>query len=225
VAKPNQARYTVAEEVANTITHGMGLLLSVAALVVMIIQAGNAGRDGSMPAVIVFGTSLVFLYFFSAVHHAIPPGRSKQLFLSLDHSGIFLLIAGTYTPFCLLLPEAQVWILLSVIWGTAAVGIAVQIGAFLTGRSERYEKIAFAFYLAMGWIPILMAGGEMFGNLASNGLAFLVAGGVSYSLGIVFYLWKRLPFGHAVWHVFVMGGSAFHFFSVLLYVIPASLTP
>ncbi|MCK5445610.1 MAG: hemolysin III family protein, partial [Rhodospirillaceae bacterium] len=144
----------------------------------------------------------------------------KQFFLALDHCGIYLLIAGTYTPFSLLMPPGQEWTLLVLIWGSALTGITIQMAAFLTGRSKVYEKFAFVLYLAMGWMPILWAGEDVFGALAPVGFGLLVAGGLAYSFGVIFYLWKRLPYGHAVWHLFVVAGSAFHFFSIFHYVVP-----
>nr|HIL74081.1 hemolysin III family protein [Rhodospirillales bacterium] len=137
-----------------------------------------------------------------------------------DHCGIYLLIAGTYTPFCLLMPPGRKWTLLALIWGLALIGITIQLVAFLARRSDSYERFAFVFYLAIGWIPILWAGKYVFKSLAPMGLDLLIAGGIAYSIGVVFYLWKRIPYGHAVWHLFVIVGSAFHFFSILYYVVP-----
>lgn len=216
-------RYTRTEEWINAATHGVGALLGIAGLVILIVQAVANGRPGSLAAVIVYGAALILLYSFSALHHALHDGSLKQLFLSLDHSGIYLLIAGTYTPFCLLMPEGQGWTLFGVIWGMAALGLAVQVTAFLTGRSDAYEKVAFGFYLAMAWTPILWAGGMMFGSLPPLGFGLLAAGGIAYSTGVIFYLWRKLPFNHAIWHLFVVGGSALHFFSILLFVIPAEV--
>lgn len=214
-------RYPRSEERWNSITHTLGALLGIAALVLLIVQAASVGRTGSVLAVIVYGVAMVLLFVFSALHHAIDRPNLKQLFLALDHCGIYLLIAGTYTPFSLLMPAGQEWTLLVLIWGLAITGIIIQMIAFLTGRSDSYEKFAFVLYLAMGWLPILWAGEEVFGVLASTGLSLLVAGGIAYSVGVIFYLWKRLPYGHAIWHLFVVAGSAFHFFSIIHYVVPA----
>lgn len=213
-------RYPPAEERVNAATHGLGAILSIVGLVFLIVQAGDVGRAGSLPAVIVYGAAMVALFMFSALHHAVSRPKPKLLFLVLDHCGIYLLIAGTYTPFSLLMPVGQAWILLTIIWGLALLGISIQLGAFLMERGDGYERIAYIFYLAMGWIPILWASEDIFGKLAPQGLDLLIAGGVAYSIGVVFYLWKRLPFGHAVWHLFVVAGTAFHFFSIFHYVIP-----
>ncbi len=218
----NDERYPRPEEWANAAIHGVGAFFAVIGLVALVIHAVAVGRVGSVPAVSIYGAALIFLFLFSALHHAVKRHRLKHVLLALDHCGIFLLIAGTYTPFCLLMPAGQVWILLAVIWGLAAAGIAVQVASFLTGHSARYEKLAFVFFLAMGWIPILWVGDVVFAALAPGGLALLVAGGVAYSVGVVFYAWKKIPFGHAVWHLFVVAGSAFHFFSVFYYVVPAT---
>jgi len=217
------SRYTRVEEWINAATHGVGALLGIAGLIILIIQAISVGRPGSLAAVIVYGSALILLYSFSAIHHALLDGTIKQIFLSLDHSGIYLLIAGTYTPFCLLMPPGQGWALFGLIWGMAVIGITAQSIAFLTGRSDAYEKFAFALHLAMGWIPILWAGGIMFGALPPIGFGLLAAGGGAYSIGVLFYLWRRLPYNHAIWHLFVVGGSAFHFFSILFFVVPASV--
>ena len=191
--------------------------------VLLVIHADSVGRPDSLPAVIVYGTALVLLFLFSALHHAVSRPRIKHLLLGLDHSGIYLLIAGTYTPFCLLMPRGREWTLLSLVWGLALLGIAIQLVLFLTRRSGAYERIAFAFYLALGWIPMLWAGEDVVGALAPMGLALLVAGGVAFTIGVAFYLWKQLPYGHAVWHLFVVACCGFHFFAIFHYVVPETI--
>jgi hemolysin III len=173
-------------------------------------------------AVIVYGIALVLLFLFSALHHAVSRPRIKHFLLGLDHSGIYLLIAGTYTPFCLLMPRGREWTLLALVWGLAMLGIAIQVVSFLTGRSGAYERLAFIFYLALGWIPMLWVGEDVVRALAPMGLALLVAGGVAFTVGVVFYLWKHLPYGHAVWHLFVVAGCGFHFLAIFHYVVPGS---
>ena len=213
-------RYPRAEERLNAVTHAFGAILGVVGLVLLVIQANSMGRTGSLPAVIVYGAALVLVFLFSALHHAVSRPRIKQVLLTLDHGGIYLLIAGTYTPFCLLMPPGQEWTLLALVWGPALAGIFVQLAAFLTNRSDGYERFAFVFYLALGWIPLLWAGDDVFRTLAPLGVDLLVAGGISFTIGVVFYLWRRLPYGHAVWHLFVVAGCAFHFFSIFHYVVP-----
>ncbi len=215
-----EERYPRAEERLNAATHAFGAILGVVGLVLLVIQANSMGRTGSLPAVIVYGAALVLVFLFSALHHAVSRPRIKQALLALDHGGIYLLIAGTYTPFCLLMPPGQEWTLLALVWGPALAGILVQLAAFLTNRSDGYERFAFVFYLALGWLPLLWAGDDVFRKLAPLGLDLLVAGGISFTIGVVFYLWRRLPYGHAVWHLFVVAGCAFHFFSIFHYVVP-----
>ncbi|NQV55734.1 MAG: hemolysin III family protein [Rhodospirillales bacterium] len=213
-------RYSRAEERMNAATHAFGAMLAVAGLVFLVIHATDDGQDGSLPAVIVYGSAMVLLFLFSALHHTVKRPRIKQFLLALDHSGIYLLIAGTYTPFCLLMPPGQEWELLTLIWSLAALGIAVKLAAFLTRRSDTYERFAFIFYLAMGWIPILWASGDVFEALMPMGLTLLIGGGIAFSVGVIFYLWKRLPYGHAVWHLFVVAGTTFHYLSIFYFVIP-----
>ena len=207
----------------NAATHAFGALLAVAGLVLLAIHAHDDGQDGSLPAVIVYGSALVLLFLFSALHHAVRRPRTKQILLALDHSGIYLLIAGTYTPFCLLMPPGREWELLTLIWCLATLGIAVKLAAFLTRRSGVYERFAYIFYLAMGWIPILWAGGDALEAMTPTGSALVIAGGVAFSIGVVFYLWKRLPYGHAIWHLFVVAGTAFHYLSIFYFVIPEAV--
>lgn len=216
-------RYSRAEEWVNAATHGVGALLGIAGLVLLILRAVSQGREGSLTAVILYGSALIFLYLSSALHHGIPHGIFKKVFLAFDHTGIYLLIAGTYTPFCLLMPPGEAWILLTLIWVLAIIGITVQMTAFLTGYGDQYEKVGFLMHLGMSWIPILFAGSIILEALVTPGLMLLIAGGLSYSIGVIFYKWRRLPFNHAVWHLFVVGGSAFHFFSIFLYVVPTSV--
>ena len=207
-----------AEEWLYAATHAFGAFLGAVGLVLLIIQADDVGRTGSLPAAFTAAGRPA-----QHLHHAASQPRIKQLLLALDHGGIYLLIAGTYTPFCLLLPPGQEWTLLAFIWGLALAGITVQWVAFLTGRIAGYERFAFVFYLAMGWIPMLWASGDVSRNLVPAGLALLVAGGIAYSIGVIFYLWKRLPYGHAAWHLFVVAGSSFHFLSIFYYVVPEAL--
>ena len=215
--------YPRTEERLNAATHAFGAFLSVVGLVFLVIQADSVGRPASLPAVIVYGIALVQLFLFSALHHAVLRPRIKHILLGLDHGGIYLLIAGTYTPFCLLMPRGKEWTLLSLVWGLAMLGIAIQVASFLARRSGAYERFAFVLYLALGWIPMLWAREAVFRALAPMGLALLVAGGVAFTIGVVFYLWKNLPYGHAVWHLFVVAGCSFHFFAIFHYVVPETI--
>lgn len=209
-------RFSAAEEVAHSLTHGAGLLLGIAALVFMVVFSVQRGSAVRLVACGIYGVTLVVLYASSMLYHALPAGRAKRFFGILDHAAIFLLIAGTYTPFALVTLGGEMgWTVFSVIWGIAIGGMALE--AISRGRARRLQLV---MYLLMGWGVVAVAK-PLIRELGTGGVVLLLAGGVSYTLGVVFFLWKRLPFHHAVWHVFVLGGSIFHFFAVLLYVLPS----
>jgi hemolysin III len=208
-------KFPVAEEVAHSLTHGAGLLLGVTALVLMVVFAAQRGSAIHVVACTLYGATLVLLYSASTLYHALPRGRAKRVFGTLDHSSIFLLIAGTYTPFTLVTLSGGVgWTLFGVIWGLAFAGVVLE--AVTRGRVRRLQLI---LYLVMGWSIVLVAR-PLLQGLARGGLVLLFAGGLAYTLGVIFFVWRSLPFHHAVWHVFVLAGSVCHFFAVLLYVIP-----
>lgn len=214
-----ESKYPVAEEIANVITHGLGALLSVAALVLMVVFASleNAGAL-AIVACAVFGTTLILLYLASAVYHCFSWSKHSKTLELLDHCGIYLLIAGTYTPYALLgLDTAWGWSIFGVAWGAAIVGI----GFKLIAGPDRFIGISTMSYLAMGWIGAIAAY-PMIQTAPAGALWFVAAGGLCYSFGVIFYLWRRLPFSHAIWHLFVLGGSVLHFFGVFLYLIPES---
>ena len=207
--------YSRAEEIANSVTHGLGAILSIAGLVVLIVLASLRGTAWHIVGVSVFGGSLVILYSASAIYHGVSAPRVKHWFRVMDHAAIFLLIAGTYTPFTLVnLRGPWGWSLFGTVWGLAAVGVILQ-----TGVIKRGATASVLLYLAMGWI-IVLAIKPLMTSVESGGLVLLVAGGLSYTVGVIFFAWRKLPFGHAVWHGFVLAGSVSHFFAVLLYVIP-----
>lgn len=208
-------RYSVGEEIANTLIHGLGIVLSIAGLAVLTSYAALHGDVWDVTASAVFGAALILCYTTSTLYHAIPLERARRVLRALDHSAIFLLIAGTYTPFMLIsLGGTLGWTMLAVIWGLAAIGIAARL--LLKGRRHGF---VIACYLAMGW-AVAFAIKPLVESLGSGGLALLVAGGLAYTVGVAFYVWRRLPYSHAVWHGFVLAGSALHFFAVLFYVIP-----
>ena len=210
-------RYSLGEEIANAVTHGLGILLAIAGLAVLSAFAALRGHAGHVIAAAVFGSALVACYTTSTLYHAIPLPRVRQLLRALDHSAIFLLIAGTYTPFMLVsLGGALGWTMLAVIWSLAAAGIAARLA--LKGRRH---NLVVACYVAMGWIVVLVAR-PLFASLPAGGLALLAAGGIAYTVGVIFYKWRSLPYSHAVWHGFVLAGSALHFFAVLFYVVPGA---
>ena len=211
---PMTAGESLAEEIANAVTHGIGAALSIAGLVVMVVLAAVSQTPWSVAAVAVFGASLILLYLISTLYHAIPHGKAKRVLKFLDHSTIFLLIAGTYTPIALLaLSSGPDWFLLAVIWALALVGIVLQVAA-----AGRFEWLRIGLYVAMGWLVIAWAG-PVIASLGWGGSGLLLAGGVAYTGGIAFYAWDSLPFNHAIWHLFVLTGSAAHFLAIVFFVI------
>ncbi len=204
--------YTVGEEVANSVTHGAGVAFSIVALTLMVVYSW---RDPwRLAGGIVFGTSLILLYTGSTLYHAIPFPRARHVFKIIDHSAIYLLIAGSYTPFTLVTMRANGgWWMFAVVWALAAIGIAAE--AFWAYRPR---WLSAAVYLFMGWLAVFMIG-PMRATLAPNGLWLLIAGGLCYTLGTVFYVYKRVPYFHMVWHLWVLAGSVCHFLAVLLYVL------
>lgn len=208
-------RYTLGEEIANSVIHGVGLVLAIAGLGVLTAFASLRGDAWHIVGCSIFGATLILLYMASTLYHSIKPSRAKAVFRVLDHSAIFLLIAGTYTPFALVnLRGPWGWSLLGAIWVLAILGIV------LRATFGRRARIAFlGLYLAMGW-AVVMVIRPMLANVAAGGMLLLLIGGLFYSAGIGFYLWRRLPYHHAIWHGFVLVGSVLHFFAVLFYVIP-----
>ncbi len=200
------------EEVASLLTHAAGAALSVVALIVMLVRSG--GEPLKIVASVVFGSALILLYTSSALYHFFTSARWKARFQALDHACIYLLIAGSYTPITLItLRQAGGWTLFAIVWTLAIFGVLMKT----LRKGKRDHWISTTLYLAMGWL-ILFAMGSLIRNLPMAGVWWLVAGGFFYSFGIVFYAWKRLPFNHAIWHLFVLGGSACHVFAVVRYV-------
>ena len=205
---------TLGEEIANSVTHGVGALLAVAGVTVLVTLAARRGTAWHVVACSVFGATLVLLYLASTLYHAIPFPRAKRVFRVLDHGGILFLIAGTYTPFTLVtLRGPWGWSLFGIVWGLAVLGIMLDL--FMPRR----RTLAVALYLVMGW-AVVVALRPLVGAMATGGVVLLVVGGVAYTAGVAFYVWRRLPYHHALWHGFVLAGSAAHFFAVLLYVVP-----
>jgi hemolysin III len=207
--------YSAGEEIANSVTHGIGIVLSVAGLAVLTAFASVFGTAWHIVSCSIYGATQILLYTASTLYHSIPLPRAKAVLRVLDHAAIFLLIAGTYTPFALVnLGGTLGWIIFGLVWGLAITGIALQ--AILIRHKAILTVIP---YVAMGWLAVL-AVKPMVESIAPGGLALLAAGGLCYTLGCAFYVWRRLPYHHAIWHVFVMAGSALHFFAVFFYVIP-----
>jgi len=207
--------YTVAEEVAHTLTHGLGMLLSIAGLAVLVGFSNMNGDVWHVTSTSIFGATLVLLYGASTLYHGIQRPSLKGILQKMDHAAIYLLIAGTYTPFLLVsLRGVWGWSLFGVIWSLAVAGVLLE---FIP--KKRYERTALTLYLGMGWI-IVLAIQPMIESVAPGGLYLLVAGGLAYTLGVVFFVWEKLTFNHAIWHVFVLAGSVLHYFAILLYVVP-----
>jgi hemolysin III len=203
------------EEIANAITHGIGAALSIVGLIFLVVWAAVEGDTWRIVAVSIYGGTLVFLYLASTLYHAIQHLAIKRVFHILDHVGIAFLIAGTYTPILLIqMRDFYGWLFFGVIWGLAVIGASIK--AFFTAR---FVRISTATYVAMGWLAILLLK-PMLTTMGSSGLIWMVAGGLSYSLGVIPFLWNRLPFNHAIWHLFVIGGSVCHYVAIWQYVLP-----
>lgn len=200
------------EDVANSIIHGIGVALSITALVLLVVFGSLNGTAWHVVSFSIFGATLIFLYLSSTLFHGFKNERLVKFFRLFDYSGIFLLIAGTYTPITLILMRnGWGWSLFGVVWGLAVLGIILR---FVFPR--KIELLLSVLYVIMGWI-ILIAAKPMFEILPAGFIVWLLIGGASYMLGLVFLSWKRLPFHHAIWHLFVLGGSTAHFFGILFH--------
>jgi len=212
----DSVHYTLREEVANSITHGVGAALSIAGLILLIVYSSTYGDTWHIVSCTIYGITLILLYTASTLYHSLPFPALKGLLRAFDHSAIYLLIAGTYTPFMLVnLRGPWGWSLFGTIWGIAILGIILK-----TTRFGRRPGVSLAFYLTMGWI-VIIAIKPLIAVLDPGGLKLLVLGGLAYTGGVIFYVWEKLPYSHAIWHLFVLAGSAFHFFAILFYVIPS----
>ena len=207
----------VREEVANSVTHGLGLLASIIGFVVLVSLAVERGEAWHVVSAAVYGSTLVALYGASTLYHALKGTKARDVLRLLDHCAIYLLIAGTYTPITLVsLRGGWGWALFGAVWALAVAGILFKV--FATGRFGYLSTVA---YVLMGWIciialkPILLL-------LSSGAIALLLAGGISYTIGTVFYAWERIPYSHAVWHLFVVAGSVCHYLAIALYVLAPS---
>lgn len=200
---------TLGEEIFNSITHGIGALLSIAALVILVVFAAIRGNAWHVVSFSIFGSTLVLLYLSSTLYHSFTKENVKNLFARFDHASIFLLIAGTYTPFVLTVLRGPLgWTLFGIIWGLAIAGVVIR-SIYLT----RFRKLMVGIYLTMGWL-FLIAVVPMVRNLPAASTVFLFIGGGCYSLGVIFYAWRNLKYGHGIWHLFVLAGSIMHFFSI-----------
>ena len=216
MSKTKQMEYSVLEEVIHAITHGVGVILSIAGLSWMLYVSIGAADPWRIAASSIYGATLITLFLASTVYHSMYASRHREIFKLLDHCAIYLLIAGTYTPFLLVAMRTDTgWWLFGTIWALATAGIIKKLWF-----RHRFPKIALASYLVMGWL-VVVAAPQVAHAIGPNGMAWLVAGGISYSVGAVFYALDRLPFNHAVWHIFVLAGGVCHFVSVAWHVLPA----
>jgi len=208
----NDRSQTFSEEIANSISHGVGLIGAITALPILIIAALKQDNVTSIVAVSVFGATMVLLYLTSTIYHALPVGKAKRIFQILDHAAIFLLIAGTYTPFTLgVLQGGWGWTLFGLIWGLATFGIILK-----ASFGNRFQPLSIGLYLAMGWL-VLIAIVPLWNNISPWGLFWLLCGGISYTVGVGFFVVERIPYFHFIWHLFVIMGTACHFVAVLFY--------
>lgn len=204
-------RYTLGEEIFNSVSHGTGGLLAIAGTVVLIVLSAVRADAWAVVSACIYGASLIILYTMSTLYHAITNERAKGFFRIMDHNTIFFLIAGTYTPFTLVTLRGKTgWILFSVVWGAAILGIVLN-----SIDLEKFKKISLVCYVMMGWV-IIFAIKPMINSLSAVSLTFLLLGGIFYTVGIIFYVIKKVRYFHSVWHLFTIAGSVFHYFSVLL---------
>lgn len=206
--------YSLGEEIANSVIHGVGVGLSVVALTLLVVFAVDSGGGWKLTGAIIYGTTLLLEFAASTLYHSLPQPRAKHVFKILDHAGIYLLIAGTYTPFILVtLRHRGLWWMFALVWAIAVVGIAAE--AFWVYRPR---WVSAAVYLVMGWLVVLIIG-PLASSLEPAGVWLLAAGGLAYTLGTIFYVLKRVPYMHAVWHTFVLAGAVCHFLAVALFVV------
>ncbi len=200
------------EEIANSVSHGVGLVAALAAAPFLVVHAVRRGGTGAIVGASVFAATVVLLYLASTLYHALPRNRAKRVFQVIDHGAIFLLIAGTYTPFTLgVLRGAWGWTLFGLVWGLAAVGVVLKA----VGRLQQ-RTLSTLLYLGMGWL-ILIAIRPLWLRVPLSGLLWLLLGGIAYTAGLAFFAAKGVRYSHFVWHVFVLAGTACHFFAVLWY--------
>lgn len=207
-------KYSVFEEWANSVTHGIGAALAIAGLVVMLVVAVSSGSALSVVSASIYGASLIVMFLASTLYHAIQPDRIRKILRQVDHLAILYLIAGSYTPFTLITLNGNWgWSIFGVVWGLAILGTILQLSP-----ARKVKALMVSLYLLMGWV-VIIAAKPLMDNLAPGGLGLLLAGGLAYSGGVVFYVNKRIPLNHAIWHLFVLAGAILHFFAILFYVL------
>lgn len=214
---PSTFKFTIEEEIWNGITHGIGAGLAIAGLTVLVLLASIYGTSWHIVSFSIYGGTLVFLYLASTLYHSIQLPKVKQILQVVDHAAIYLLIAGTYTPFLLVNLRGKMgFTLLAIVWGMALVGIIFR--SIFVGRFEAWTTLG---YVAMGWLMVA-AYDEMVTAVSPQGMALIIAGGITYTAGIIFFAWKKIPHHHAIWHLFVIGGSVCHYLAMVYYVLPTT---
>lgn len=207
--------FTKGEEIANSITHGIGGLLSIAGLVLLIVFSALYGNAWHVVSFTLFGSTMVLLYTASTLVHGLPKGKAKDVFEIIDHSSIYFFIAGTYTPFLFIVVKGALgWTLFGIVWGIAIGGTI-----FKSFFVKKYLHTSTVLYVLMGWM-IVFAWKPLSENMHPNGLVLLVIGGLLYTIGAIFYVWRGFKYHHMIWHIFVVAGTMAHFFAVLLYLLP-----
>lgn len=211
---PLNKRYTLGEEIFNSVSHGAGSALSIAGTVVLIVVSAIYSDAWAVVSSCIYGASLIILYTMSTLYHAITNEKAKAFFRIMDHNTIFFLIAGTYTPITLACLRGWLgWTLFGIVWGAAAVGIVLN-----SINLERFKKVNMVCYILMGWV-IIIAIKPMIDSVNTLSLIFLLVGGIFYTVGIIFYALKKLKYFHSIWHLFTVAGSVFHYFSILFAVM------
>lgn len=209
------SQFSLGEEIANAVTHGIGMILSIVGLVLLIVFSALSGSAWHVVSFTIFGVTMVFLYTSSTLLHSLPKGRAKNVFEILDHSSIYFFIAGTYTPFLLVAVRGTLgWTLFGIVWGIAIGGTIFKV--FFV---KRFVLVSTILYVVMGWLivftwPILTE------QIARGGMLLLIIGGLFYTLGAIFYVWRFFKYHHMIWHLFVLTGTILHYFTVLIYVLP-----
>lgn len=202
--------FTKKEEIANSITHGFGALLSIAALVILVISASLNGDAWHIVSFTLYGSTMVLLYLASTLVHSFPPGKTKHIFDIFDHSAIYFFIAGTYTPFLLIAIKGAIgWTLFGIVWGLAIFGTVFKV--FFV---DRFLHLSTVLYVVIGWL-IVFAWKPLVAAIPTYAIVVLVIGGIIYSVGAIFYVWRGFHYHHAVWHIFVIAGSVLHFIAVM----------
>lgn len=207
--------YSIGEEIFSSVTHGIGTLIGIAALVLMVVFAAKAGNVYGVVSGSIYGATMIVLFTMSTLYHAIQAPGAKKVFRIIDHCSIYLLIAGTYTPIALCsFREHGGWVLFGVVWGISILGIVLN-----SINLEKFKLVSLISYIVLGWAVVSMWG-TVKASLDPNGIRLLIAGGIVYMAGVVFYCLKKVAYMHSIWHLFVLGGSILHFLCILLYVMP-----